>query len=107
MGTTFRTLLDTVRKDLASTYVHDPDIELAEIAFLLGFSDQSTFSRAFRRWTGNSPSEVRKSGYRGKKGFNVHEQFDLEFQQSTDLGSFLLSKLLMLFQRAVQEEFAG
>jgi AraC-like DNA-binding protein len=62
VGTTFRTLLDAVRKDLASTYVHDPDIELAEVASLLGFSDQSTFSRAFRRWTGHSPSEVRKSG---------------------------------------------
>ncbi len=61
-GTTFRTILDTVRKDLASTYVHDPDIELAEVAFLLGFSDQSAFSRAFKRWTGNPPSEVRKSG---------------------------------------------
>jgi AraC-like DNA-binding protein len=62
VGTTFRTLLDMVRKDLASTYVHDPDIELAEVAFLLGFSDQSAFSRAFRRWTGNSPSGARKSG---------------------------------------------
>ena len=62
VGTTFRTLLDTVRKDLASTYVHDPDIELAEVAFLLGFSDQSAFSRAFRRWTGNSPNATRKSG---------------------------------------------
>jgi len=61
-GTTFRTVLDMVRKDLASTYVHDPDIELAEVAFLLGFSDQSDFSRAFKRWTGNPPSEVRKSG---------------------------------------------
>jgi len=46
---------------LASTYVHEPDIELAEVAFLLGFSDQSAFSRAFRRWTGNSPGEARKS----------------------------------------------
>ncbi len=62
VGTTFRTLLETVRKDLASIYVHDPDIELAEVAFLLGFSDQSAFSRAFRRWTGNSPSAIRKSG---------------------------------------------
>jgi len=60
--TTFRTILDVVRKDLASTYVRDPDIELAEVAFLLGFSDQSAFSRAFKRWTGNSPSEARKSG---------------------------------------------
>jgi AraC-like DNA-binding protein len=62
VGTTFRTILDAVRKDLASTYVRDPDIELAEVAFLLGFSDQSAFSRAFKRWTGNPPSEVRKSG---------------------------------------------
>ncbi len=62
VGTTFRTLLDAVRKDLASTYVCDPDIELAEVAFLLGFSDQSAFSRAFKRWTGNTPSGVRKSG---------------------------------------------
>jgi AraC-like DNA-binding protein len=60
--TTFRTLLEAVRKDLAATYVRDPDIELGEVAFLLGFSDQSAFSRAFKRWTGCSPSEARKSG---------------------------------------------
>ena len=42
-------------------YVHDPDIELAEVAFLLGFSDQSAISRAFKRWTGCPPSEARKS----------------------------------------------
>jgi len=61
-GTTFRTLLEGVRRDLAATYVQDPDIELVEVAFLLGFSDQSAFSRAFKRWTGSSPSTVRKSG---------------------------------------------
>ncbi len=60
-GTTFRTLLEAVRKDLAATYIRDPDIELVEVAFLLGFSDQSAFSRAFKRWTGCSPSEARKS----------------------------------------------
>ena len=62
VGTTFRTLLEGIREDLAATYVRDPDIELVEVAFLLGFSDQSAFSRAFKRWTGSSPSEVRKSG---------------------------------------------
>ena len=62
VGSTFRTLLEAVRKDLASTYVRDPDIELVEVAFLLGFSDQSAFSRAFKRWAGKSPSEARKSG---------------------------------------------
>jgi AraC-like DNA-binding protein len=60
-GTTFRTLLESVRKDLAATYVRDPDIELVEVAFLLGFSDQSAFSRAFKRWKGCPPSEARKS----------------------------------------------
>lgn len=62
VGSTFRTLLEAVRKDLAATYVRDPDIELVEVAFLLGFSDQSAFSRAFKRWAGKSPSEARKSG---------------------------------------------
>ena len=62
VGTTFRTLLDGVRKKLATTYVRDQDIELVEVAFLLGYSDQSAFSRAFKRWTSYSPSELRKSG---------------------------------------------
>ncbi len=62
VGSTFRTLLEAVRKDLAATYVRDPEIELVEVAFLLGFSDQSAFSRAFKRWAGKSPSEARKSG---------------------------------------------
>lgn len=61
-GTTFRTILEGVRKDLATTYVHDSDIELVEVAFLLGFSDQSAFSRAFKRWTGITPSNFRMSG---------------------------------------------
>jgi AraC-like DNA-binding protein len=58
-GTTFRTLLEAVRKDLGATYVRDPNIELVEVAFLLGFSDQSAFSRAFKRWTRCPPSEAR------------------------------------------------
>lgn len=61
-GTTFRTILEGIRKNLAFTYVHDPDVELVEVAFLLGYSDQSAFSRAFKRWTGNTPSEIRMSG---------------------------------------------
>lgn len=58
-GTTFLTLKDEVRKDLSLNYVRNMHIDIAEIAFLLGYSDQSAFSRSFKRMTGKSPSEVR------------------------------------------------
>jgi AraC-like DNA-binding protein len=59
--TTFQTLLEEVRQELAEGYIHDSTISLMEIAFVLGFSEYSSFSRAYKRWTGISPSEVRKS----------------------------------------------
>lgn len=58
--TTFQELLDEVRQELAESYIHDSSISLMEIAFLLGYSEYSSFSRAFKRWTSNSPSKVRK-----------------------------------------------
>jgi AraC-like DNA-binding protein len=60
-GTSYRDLLDSTREDLAREYVIDHSVELTEIAFLLGFSEHSAFSRAFKRWTGHSPKEVRKA----------------------------------------------
>lgn len=59
-GTTFRNLLDSTREELARQYVRDTSVDLIETAFLLGFSEHSAFSRAFKRWTGFSPKEVRK-----------------------------------------------
>jgi AraC-like DNA-binding protein len=56
-GTSFRQLQDDTRQRLAANYVEQGDYSLSEIAYLLGFSDQSNFSRAFRRWKGTSPSE--------------------------------------------------
>ncbi|MBW1840590.1 MAG: AraC family transcriptional regulator [Deltaproteobacteria bacterium] len=61
-GTTFRTILDETRRELAEQYLQDPDTRLDELTFVLGFSEQSAFSRAFKRWTGRSPSQVRSSG---------------------------------------------
>jgi len=45
----------------ASRYVRDQNMDLTEIAFLLGFSELSTFSRSFKRWTGKSPIQCRKA----------------------------------------------
>jgi AraC-like DNA-binding protein len=60
-GTTFYTLLSETRGDLAKKYVRDQDTSVTEIAYLLGFSEASAFSRAFKRWVGVSPSQYRKS----------------------------------------------
>jgi AraC-like DNA-binding protein len=59
-GTSFRKLLDRTREDLARQYICDNGVDLTEIAFLLGFSEHSAFSRAFKRWTGRTPSDMRR-----------------------------------------------
>lgn len=56
----FKGLLDKVRKELALTYIKQPHIDLAELAYLLGFSDQTAFQRAFKKWTGSTPGKFRK-----------------------------------------------
>ena len=65
-GTSFRDVREDTRQRLAKGYVQDGDISLQEVAFLLGFSDQSNFSRAFRRWTGKSPKDWRDSMHAGE-----------------------------------------
>ncbi len=60
-GTTFYTLMNETREDLAKKFLRDQDMSITEIAFLLGFSESSSFSRAFKRWTGVSPNQYRKS----------------------------------------------
>jgi AraC-like DNA-binding protein len=59
-GLTFDGLLDDLRRDLALRYLADPKIAIAEIAYLLGYSEPSPFHRAFKRWTGMSPAEARR-----------------------------------------------
>ena len=60
-GTNFKSLLMEIRRELAEQYISDSTLTLTEISFLLGFSEVSSFSRAYRRWEGQSPSEARKS----------------------------------------------
>ena len=61
-GHTYRQLVDEVRLSMAETYLADRRIKAVEVGFLLGFSDASSFYRAFRRWTGKTPIEYRASG---------------------------------------------
>ncbi|MGH8530339.1 MAG: AraC family transcriptional regulator [Nevskiales bacterium] len=58
-GLSFKGVVDDVRRSLALRYVNDPKLELIEIAFLLGFAEQSSFQRAFKRWTGKPPGQYR------------------------------------------------
>jgi AraC-like DNA-binding protein len=58
-GSSYTELLNDTRRDLALSYVRDPGYSLGEITYLLGFSDASSFNRAFKRWTGQSPSAYR------------------------------------------------
>jgi AraC-like DNA-binding protein len=56
-GTSFKDLLNEARDTLGRSYVEEGRLSVTEIAFVLGFADTSTFSRAFKRWTGKSPRE--------------------------------------------------
>jgi AraC-like DNA-binding protein len=60
-GTTFNTILNEIRQDLAQNYLNEEENSMTEIAFLLGFSESSAFSRAFKRWMGVSPAKYRKA----------------------------------------------
>ena len=59
-GLSFNQLVDETRQQLVLHYLRDPALELAEIAFLVGFSEPGSLARAFRRWTGQSPGEYRR-----------------------------------------------
>lgn len=60
LGTSYQQILDDLRKGLAVEYLTQSDISVDDIAVHLGYSDASNFARAFRRWTGKSPSDYRK-----------------------------------------------
>jgi AraC-like DNA-binding protein len=61
-GTTWRELLDRTRCDLAVSYLECGRYNIAEITYMLGFNDSSSFSRAFKRWTGEAPGKYSKTG---------------------------------------------
>ena len=58
-GHSFQSVVDTARKDLAQRLLRETDYSIAEVAFLTGFSEQSGFTRAFKRWAGATPRSYR------------------------------------------------
>jgi len=60
-GVSFQSVVDGLRQSLAELYLRDQALSLTDIALLLGFSEQSSFTRAFRRWRGQSPAAYRRS----------------------------------------------
>lgn len=62
-GVTFRNLLDGTRRQLAEQYLKDSTLSVSEIAYLLGFAEVSSFTRAFKRWTGRAPREASRSAF--------------------------------------------
>jgi len=58
-GCRFDALLNECRENLALLHLRDPQCSLSEVSYLLGFADTSSFSRAFKRWTGMTPGQFR------------------------------------------------
>ena len=58
-GYSFQTLVDESRRELAERLLRETEYPLAEVAFLTGFSEQSAFNRAFKRWAGQTPRSFR------------------------------------------------
>ena len=58
-GTKYQELLEKVKKERAEYFLEQTDMSMINITFLLGYSEQSAFNRAFKKWTGLTPSEYR------------------------------------------------
>ncbi len=59
--TSYQTLVDEMRKDVALSYMKNTELSFGEISYLLGFSTPGAFQRAFKRWSGITPGEYRKT----------------------------------------------
>jgi AraC-like DNA-binding protein len=56
---TYQQILDDARHQLSTRFLREQSYSLSQIAYLIGFSDQANFSRAFKRWTGVTPTTYR------------------------------------------------
>lgn len=64
-GVSFEEIASDVHAKLAKSYLVDSGVSISEVSYLLGFSEPSAFSRAFRKWTGMTPQDFRRAENRG------------------------------------------
>jgi len=64
-GTSFRGILDDVRRESACALLQDRSLSVADVAFFLQYSEPAAFHRAFRRWTGQAPGDFRATPFTG------------------------------------------
>lgn len=62
-NTSYQEIKDAIRKDASVYYLSKPDLSIDEIALLMGFSEASSFHRAFKKWTGKTPSAYRREHF--------------------------------------------
>ena len=56
---TFSAVLESLKMDLAERYLADEGLSISQVAWLLGYREVSSFTHAFKRWTGKTPRKVR------------------------------------------------
>ena len=67
-GTSYNEVVDRLRHSLALQYINEPRLSVAQIAWLLGYEEPTSFNNAFARWTGRSASEARNENQRPNHG---------------------------------------
>lgn len=60
-GTSFSAILSEAKSDLAKEFLKSGEVRNAEIAYLLGYSEESAFVRSFKKWTGHTPTQFRNA----------------------------------------------
>lgn len=60
-GTTYQRLLDDLRRDVACRLLSETELDAGEIAFVLGFEELNSFTRAFQSWEGTTPNRWRSA----------------------------------------------
>ena len=78
-GLSFKEILCNIRQNLAKKYLHNQNLSITKVAYLLAYKDQTSFNRAFKAWYGVSPSMWRKQNI--NKKLDINEKFETRFNE--------------------------